>query len=222
MEPENLSSLLDRNLARIVSSGVLPGESYLAGGTAVYYHLHHRLSVDLDFFTPKPFVGETLVFELREVFETIDVALMEKDTLILFLGPDKLKFSLFYLPYALLSPPISVKIGQGGVCPMASFEDLEAMKAIALVQRGSAKDFVDLYFLLERTGHSFQDLARLVRTKYGVDEEYEYQMKTAMVYFDDAEKELDAIRLVGGDGEPRIISGEKWTAIKDSFARFCR
>ena len=47
-------------------------------------------------------------------------------------------------------------------------------------------------------------------------------MKTAMVYFDDAEKELDAIRLIGEDGEPRGISREKWAGIKVEFERFCR
>ena len=30
----------------------LPPQTYLAGGTAVALHLGHRLSVDLDFFTP--------------------------------------------------------------------------------------------------------------------------------------------------------------------------
>jgi predicted nucleotidyltransferase component of viral defense system len=30
---------------------------------------------------------------------------------------------------------------------LASLEDIEAMKALALVQRGSAKDFVDLFYL---------------------------------------------------------------------------
>jgi hypothetical protein len=46
------------------------------------------------------------------------------------------------------------------------------------------------------SGHSFKDLASRVQTKYQVDEKYDYHLKTAMVYFDDAEKELDAIRLV--------------------------
>jgi len=31
------------------------GEFYLAGGTAVYYYLKHRKSLDLDFFTQKVF-----------------------------------------------------------------------------------------------------------------------------------------------------------------------
>ncbi|MCX5839183.1 MAG: nucleotidyl transferase AbiEii/AbiGii toxin family protein [Deltaproteobacteria bacterium] len=30
----------------------LPPQTYLAGGTAVALHLGHRLSIDLDFFTP--------------------------------------------------------------------------------------------------------------------------------------------------------------------------
>lgn len=43
-----------------------------------------------------------------------------------------------------------------------------------------------------------------------------------MVYFDDAEKEMPSIRLLGQTGEPREITAKKWTAIKDFFMRFCR
>lgn len=33
----------------------LPSDSYLAGGTAIALYHGHRLSVDLDFFTPRAF-----------------------------------------------------------------------------------------------------------------------------------------------------------------------
>jgi hypothetical protein len=180
------------------------------------------LSADLAFFTPTPFSGEALAFRLKEAFGGADVALLERDTLILFLAPEKLKFSLFYLPYELLSPTVSIKIGPAETCPLASFDDIEAMKAVALVQRGSAKDFIDLFFLLKRSRHSFLDLARLVQAKYRIGETYDYHLKTAMVYFDDAERELGAIQLADEAGGLRTISDEEWAGIKGFFARFCR
>lgn len=212
---------MENLLAKLLESAILPNDCYLAGGTALYFHLHHRLSVDLDFFSPRAFLPETLVFRFRQEFEEVDVELMEKETLILFLSPDKLKFSLFYLPYKLLSPLVAHEIRPGIFCSLASLEDIEAMKALALVQRGSAKDFVDLFYLLRKTGHSFTDLSLLVQSKYDVDQKYDYHLKTSMVYFDDAEPELSAIMLADESGGVRSISEKEWTEIKEFFVRFC-
>jgi len=212
---------LENVLAKLLESAVLPQDCYLAGGTALYFYLHHRLSVDLDFFSPRPFLTETLVFRFRQEFGEVDLGLMEKETLILFLSREKLKFSLFYLPYKLLSPLVPHEIRPGLFCSLASLDDIEAMKTLALVQRGSAKDFVDLFYLLRKTGHSFADLSLLVQGKYGVDKKYDYHLKTAMVYFDDAELELAAIMLVDESDSIRSISEKEWTEIKEFFVGFC-
>src|SRR4030043_1868889 len=214
-------AVLENILAKLIKSAILPHDCYLAGGPALYFPFHHRLSVDLDFFSPRPFSPETLVFKFRQEFGEVDLELMEKDTLILFLSPEKLKFSLFYLPYRLLSPLTAYEIGPGTVASLASLDDIEAMKALALVQRGSAKDFVDLYYLLKKAGHSFTDLSLLVQRKYNVDKKYDYHLKTSMVYFDDAEPELAAIMLADESGGVRSISGKEWTEIKEFFVRFC-
>ena len=211
---------LENILAKLAKSRILPHDCYLAGGTALYFHFHHRLSVDLDFFSPRPFNPEMLAFKFREEFGEIDLELMEKGTLILFLSSEKLKCSLFHLPYRLLSPLADHKIKPGIVVPLASPDDIEAMKALALIQRGSAKDFVDLFYLIKKTGHSFADLSLLVQRKYDVDEKYDYHLKTAMVYFDDAEKELAAIMLVDESGGIRSISEKEWKEVKDFFVRF--
>jgi len=214
--------LLERLLLQLIENQALPRGSYLAGGTAVYFYLRQRFSVDLDFFTPSPFYGEALLFKIRELIKDVDVELLEKDTLIANLSPSKLRFSLFYLPYDLLLPLNLHELKPGAVCPLASYDDIEAMKAVALVQRGSAKDFIDLYSLLRHTGHSFQDLALRVQKKYLVDEKYDYHLKTAMVYFDDAERELGAIWLVGDGDAARNISDQDWGQLKDFFVGFCR
>lgn len=215
------SRLLENVLAQLLTSEILPPDCYLAGGTALYFYLHHRISVDLDFFSPRPFLPETLVFRFRQEFGEVDLELLEKETLILFLSGEKLKFSLFYLPYKLLSPLVPHEIRPGLFCSSASLDDIEAMKTLALVQRGSAKDFVDLFYLLKRTGHSFTDLSLLVQRKYDVDKKYDYHLKTSMVYFDDAEPEVAAIMLANESGGVRSISEKEWTEIKEFFGRFC-
>ena len=222
MNIKERAALLERLLLQLIESQVLPQGGYLAGGTAVYFYLRHRFSVDLDFFTPRPFNAEVQLFKIRELIKDTDVELLEKDTLIANLSPSRLRFSLFYLPYDLLLPLNPYKLKPGLVCPLASCDDIEAMKAVALVQRGSAKDFIDLYRLLQHTGHSFLDLALRVHKKYLVDEKYDYHLKTAMVYFDDAERELDAIWFVGDGDAARNISDQDWGQIKDFFIRFCQ
>jgi len=103
----------------------------------------------------------------------------------------------------------------------AVLDDIEAMKTLALVQRGSAKDFVDLFYLIKKTGHSFADLSLLVQRKYGLDGKYNYHLKTTMVYFDDAEQELGAIMIVDESGGIRSITEKEWKGIKDFFVRLC-
>ena len=176
--------------------------------------------MDLDFFSPKSFSPETFIFKFRQEYKEVGLELMEKETLILFLSPEKLKFSLFYLPYKLLSP-WSLEIRPGIFCSLASLDDIEAMKTLALVQRGSAKDFVDLFYMLKKTGHSFTDLSLLVRRKYDLDDNYNYHLKTAMVYFDDADPELGAIMVVDESRGIRSITGKEWKEIEDFFVRLC-
>lgn len=214
-------AVLENILAKLIKSAILPHDCYLAGGTALYFHFHHRLSVDLDFFSPKPFRPETFIFKFRQEYGEVDLELMQKETLILFLSPERVKFSLFYLPYKLLSPLVPYEIRPGIVCSLSSLDDIEAMKTLALVQRGSAKDFVDLFYLLKKTGHSFADLSLLVQRKYDLDDKYIYHLKTAMVYFDDAEQELEAIMIVDESRGIRSITGKEWKEIKDYFVRLC-
>ena len=149
-------------LFRMIFTAILPADCYLAGRTALYFHFHHHLSVDLDFFSPRVFNPELLLFKFREVFEKVNLGIMESETLVLFLSPDKIKVSLFYFPYKLLAPKVNYEIERGLFAPLASLEDIEAMKAVALVQRWSAKDFIDLFYLLRRSRHSLNDLFNLV------------------------------------------------------------
>lgn len=220
MNWERTIQSLKNTLIQLLNSQLLPSESYLAGGTALYYYLHHRLSVDLDFFSPKDFSSELLVFKLREEFGTAEVEIMEQESLIAFLSPEKIKFSLFFFPYPLLSSLKSMELGRGAICPAASLDDIAAMKAIAISQRGSAKDFIDLYYLLKHTQFTFEDMSSFVQKKYNLNKKYEYHMKTSMVYFDDAEQELDSIILVQDDGQFHQLSESGWKEIKEFFVRF--
>lgn len=213
---------LEQILIKILKNDILPENSYMAGGTALYYYLNHRVSIDIDCFTSESFRSEALVAETRKLFNQTDVEILEKDSLILFLTQDQIKFSLFHFPYPLLNEPNMIEINSQVKCPMASLEDIEAMKAVALAQRGAAKDFVDLFYLLKKNRHSFKDLFHRVKRKYDVDEKYDYHLKTSMVYFNDAEPEIDSIVIIDDKGTARKIASGEWDEIKDFFVRFCQ
>lgn len=211
---------LHRQLTTLMQSDVLPHRSYLAGGTGVYFHLRHRLSVDLDFFTEIHFVAESFLATMREHFDSVVVESMEKDTLILYLTPEKIKFSLFHYPYPLLSSLVFMPLGEGPTCPLASLKDLAAMKAIAANQRGSIKDFIDLFYILRRENVDFGHLIQWVIDKYGLEMSYEYHLKTSFVYFDDAEREVEEIVMLERGKEKRRLTANEWARIKTFFVEF--
>lgn len=113
-------------------------------------------------------------------------------------------------------------LGNNTICPLASLEDIEAMKAVAISQRGSVKDFIDLYFILKKTGHSFNNILELVMKKYEVEKGYSYQLKTSFVYFDDAEKEVDSITMIRDTGKSEKIQKKEWEQVKKFFKRFSK
>jgi predicted nucleotidyltransferase component of viral defense system len=211
---------LKKQLALIATSDLLPENSFLAGGTALYFYLNHRISLDLDFFTPSSFNSETFIYRLRTGLKDVAVELMERETVIAFIGEEKIKFSLFFYPYELLSALQFIKPAPEALCPAASLEDIAAMKAVAVTQRGSAKDFVDLYFLIQQAQLTFNGLLNLALKKYALQPGYEYHLKTSLVYFDDAEKEYDAILLMRKEGSVDRMAEQEWHSLKQFFHAF--
>ena len=62
-------------------------------------------------------------------------------------------------------------------------QDIAAMKVNAIIGRGTKKDFVDVYFLLQH--FTFEQLIQLYLKKYS--DGSEYRALLSMSYFDDAE-----------------------------------
>ncbi len=116
---------------------------YLSGGTGLALHLGHRQSEDLDFFTPQSFDLHQLLARLQNLSDQLDQVEMYKNTLNLYLNQVKLQFLTY--PYPLLKPLTNwenIKI--------SSVIDIACTKLITISQRGFKKDFVDLYFVLQR------------------------------------------------------------------------
>ncbi|MCP5103377.1 MAG: hypothetical protein GY950_08360, partial [bacterium] len=86
----------------------------------------------------------------------------------------------------------------------------------------SVKDFVDMYYLLAKTGHHFENILGSVIKKYGLDSTYEYQLKTSFVYFEDAENEVDTIIMINADKKKEKLEKKEWQRIKSFFKGFIK
>ncbi|MDD3927580.1 MAG: nucleotidyl transferase AbiEii/AbiGii toxin family protein [bacterium] len=170
---------------------------YLAGGTAVALQLGHRMSKDLDWFTQEPLQDPlALAQSIRENEIAFTTAAVSRGTL--HGAISGVRVSFLHYGYRLLKP---LSYSPDNVCRLASLDDLACMKLSAVAQRGSKKDFVDIYAL----GMQHRPLAEMLEL-YG--EKYDIKdiahLLYALTYFDDADKE----RL------PKMLWPVRWSEIK--------
>ena len=150
---------------------------YLAGGTALALELNHRTSLDFDFYTKRKFDNKKLFQELEKKFK--NTILIQKAEQTLIVKINEVEVSFFHYPYPLIFPSIKLK----GV-NLASKEDIAAMKIIAISDRGTKRDFIDIYFLLEE--FSLEEIFEFVKKKYPMFNIY--VGLRGLTYFVDAEK----------------------------------
>lgn len=172
--------ILNQNQLDVVSklNFDIKSKIYLAGDTALALYLNHRTSIDLDFYSEKEIDNNEVLFKLQKTFNNPTVKLHQKRTL--FLTINGVDFSLFYYPYKLIGKTELYKNFE-----IASLEDIAAMKVGALVQRGKRRDFIDLYYLLQK--YSLNEILKFTLKKYPGYQEM--LVLRALIYFEDAEDE---------------------------------
>ena len=116
---------------------LIPDSAYLAGGTGLTVHLHHRVSRDLDFMLERDEDLERLRGALEEVGR-LGVTYQDDGTLNGLLDGTKVQF-LRAADQKVLRPAIVV----AGI-RVASVEDIVAMKLKVIMDRGEMRDYFDL------------------------------------------------------------------------------
>lgn len=164
---------------------------YLAGGTGLALQLGHRLSLDLDLFTERPWSWERVAPALSSAGKVV-VDRQQDGTFVGSVGA--VRVSLFHYPYVLAEQPLATRFG----IPIASLIDIGCMKLVAIAQRGSRKDFIDLYFL-GREGLTVRDLLRALPRKAPSVELNPVHVLRSLAYFEDAEAEPDPVMLTPCD-----------------------
>lgn len=153
-------------LKKIAKDKSLSASFYFSGGTALSeVYLKHRRSVDLDFFADSEFDSQTIFTKLtqwskeREFEITPDFVDPTHIYILTFVNKKKLKIDFAHYPYKKLDKEKKYK----GL-RIDSLLDIAANKLLLVSQRSEAKDFVDLYYLLEE--FSIWDLIEGVKKKF--------------------------------------------------------
>jgi hypothetical protein len=170
---------------------------YLAGGTGLALHLGHRRSIDFDFFSGKR-LGDMLVLadSLREEGIPLVVSTVGRGTLH---GTIRgIRTTILEYRYATLRPPRHL---QDFGCALASLDDIATMKLAAIAQRGSKKDFIDVYALLRKHA-SLVRMLSIYRRRYRLTDSF--HVLQAMTYFDEADQQRP----------PTMLWRTKWPDIK--------
>ena len=168
----------------------------LVGGTALALQYGHRQSIDLDFFGILPEDKEELVEMTKRVG---NVLVTNRSKMILQTVINQIKVDFVdYSRYKWIDEPV---MGDGFV--LASDKDIAAMKVNAIIGRGTRKDFIDLYVLLQH--YSLLEIMAFYKQKY--PEFSEYRALLSMTYFEDAEMQ----------DMPKMFIDTSWDTMKSTI-----
>jgi len=165
---------------------------YLAGGTALALQLGHRQSIDLDWFRQSNIKTKKLTKIISKIgnFEIINE---EENTVEGILDDTKLSFMTY--PYPLLKKTIKYD-----KCVfLADQLDIAVMKLGAIADRNTKKDFIDLYFFLQKNKLRLDDLFRNMDKKFAGAKYDPYHIYKSLIYFIEADTEPNPKMMVAFD-----------------------
>jgi predicted nucleotidyltransferase component of viral defense system len=195
--PENQLQLFER-----LSAQSFFHDFYLAGGTCLALLIGHRRSIDFDFFIPADFDTSAVVNKLtylgsykrdNEEKNTINGSL------------DGVRISFFGYRYNIIDD-----FRNHNNIRLAGLKDIAAMKIEAIAGRGSKKDFIDIYFLLQR--YTLNEIFEFHTLKYGTGLSNRYHHLKSLVYFTDADTEA----------MPLMIKPLNWDDVKNQISSCVR
>lgn len=172
----------------------------IAGGTALALHLGHRISRDLDMFTNVEFNVESLISWIRKSGCTFRIISEGEGHLTVDIRG--IKVSFFKYDYPFIEKPAIYRGVQ-----IAGIRDIAAMKIIAISQRGTKRDFIDMYFILQDL--PFHKISSHMVKRFGKERINPVHIGKSLVYFSDAES----------DPEPEYVRGREvgWDKVKKFF-----
>src|SRR5205823_4679429 len=179
-KPTRLATQQQRALGELSKLRALES-FYLAGGSAIGWHFHHRVSNDLDLFSESKV---DLIRVERAVEKLPDATIVSISDATIKLELCGALVDIVSYPYGPLEEPIPGPKGFRVAAPI----DLAVMKLAAVARRGIRRDFWDLKVLIE-SGISIAEIAAAYLRKFRVSAGDLYPVLRALTYFEDAEKD---------------------------------
>lgn len=200
---EQILSKNAKNVLAAIGKTDILNNAYMAGGTALALQIGHRASYDFDFFINKKFDEKAVLQKLMSLSLDFELERKEWQTILAYIN--KVRFSLFFYDYPLLFPACNFLN-----IDIADIKDIAPMKIAAISDRGVKRDFIDLYFIVERKkiltlAESFE----LYDKKFKNLNQNKIHILKSLVYFEDAE----------GDVMPEMYEKVSWKEVKDFFKK---
>lgn len=171
--PDIKLSVLQKDVLSFLGKDAFGKNFYWTGGTLLaYLYLHHRLSVDLDFFSDDLYADEQyleFINRLKKVVDAQKVTLTLQHNRRLYLverADEAIKLELVFFPFP--------SIEKRGVLPEFSLtvdtiDDIMVNKILSAYQRSEPKDVFDLYqYLSGKPKYNLSQLIELIEKKFGV------------------------------------------------------
>lgn len=161
---------------------------YLAGGTALALQIGHRISVDFDMFSDQE-LPRTLLAKIRRVFSPSPVYPSVNNPEQLNATVAGVKMTFFCYQY----PPILPLVEHQGV-KMVSLPEIAAMKAFAIGQRGTFRDYIDMYFLLKERHVNLPQIISLADKRFSAEFNHRLFLEQLLYLEDVREVHVDFLR----------------------------
>ncbi|MDD5738486.1 MAG: nucleotidyl transferase AbiEii/AbiGii toxin family protein [Candidatus Pacebacteria bacterium] len=165
-------AILSENQAKVLEvisqSKDVCSNFYLTGGTALAeFYLQHRFSEDLDFFSENEVDPQSIFSFLKSVkekvgFEKIDSQQsFNRNLFFLHFSDEIIKTEFTYFPFSrvekgLLRDNLSVD----------SLLDIAVNKIFTIYQKPRARDYIDIYFIIQKTAWNIGELLKKARVKF--------------------------------------------------------
>lgn len=171
---------------------------FLVGGTALALRYGHRVSVDIDLFSNAAFDAPRLAELLTQKLQLAE-AIVEENAVLGVI--DGIKCDFIAHQYSMV---VGVENFDG--VRLLAVEDIAAMKLNAISNRGSKKDFWDLYELMQHFSRA--QLLSFYEIKY--PNSSLWSVEKSLSYFEDAE----------ADPNPSCLKERTWEHIKSAIVEW--
>ena len=167
----------------------------LVGGTALALKIGHRNSIDIDLFGNSEIDVELFIEKLKTYGDVV-VTQSSKNILITQINGIKVDFVNYKYP-------LLTNYWVEDTIRMVSTKDIAAMKLNAIAGRGSKKDFIDLFFLLQE--FTLKEILSFYEEKY--TDGSVFMVQKSLTYFEDADAQL----------QPKMYKGFDWENCKKTI-----